>query len=171
MELGQIVSRLWVRLTNGLRDRAGIALPGSRILAYTSRFMRSNGLDVSSGSKPEARAQAAHVLLVDDDDYVRETSADMLEELGYQVMRAANGQEALQQLATHPDLAVMVTDVRMPGMSGLELSDVAAAKYRSLKIILMSGYFAPQPIFRRFLRKPFQTVELDEAIRAELACG
>lgn len=110
-----------------------------------------------------------HVLLVDDDEDVRETSADMLEELGYQVMRAASGYEALERLACHPDLEIMVTDVRMPGMSGLELTEVASERYRDLKIIVMSGYFTPQPIYRRFLKKPFRTTELDAAIRAELA--
>jgi len=111
---------------------------------------------------------AHYILLVDDDDDVRETSADMLEELGYSVVRASNGFEALERLASHPYLEVMVTDVRMPGMSGLELSDVASQRYRSLKIIVMSGYFSPQPIRRRFLKKPFRTTELDAAIRAEL---
>lgn len=115
--------------------------------------------------------QTHRVLLVDDDDEVRETSADMLEELGYHVTRAANGFEALERLASHPDLEIMVTDVRMPGMSGLELSEVAASLYRELKIIVMSGFFMPQPVRRRFLRKPFRTTELDAAIRAELAYG
>lgn len=108
------------------------------------------------------------VLLVDDDNDVRETSADMLEELGYQVMQAASGAEALHKLQENPDLEVMVTDIRMPGMSGLELSDVAGELHRDLKIILISGYFLPQPIQRRFLQKPFRTHDLDAAIRAEL---
>jgi len=108
------------------------------------------------------------VLLVDDDNDVRETSADMLEELGYRVMQAANGHEALDKLEENPDLEVMVTDIRMPGMSGLELSDVAGERHRDLKIILISGYFLPQPIQRRFLQKPFRTHDLDAAIQAEL---
>lgn len=73
----------------------------------------------------------------------------MLEELGYRVMQAANGHEALHRLEENPDLEVMVTDIRMPGMSGLELSDVAGERHRDLKIILISGYFLPQPIQRR----------------------
>ena len=76
----------------------------------------------------------------------------MLEELGYRVMQAANGHEALHRLEENPDLEVMVTDIRMPGMSGLELSDVAGERHRDLKIILISGYFLPQPIQRRFLQ-------------------
>lgn len=64
---------------------------------------------------------------------------------------------------------VMVTDIRMPGMSGFELCDLASRRHQDLKIILMSGYFQPQAITRRFLQKPFRTHDLDQAIRAELA--
>jgi CheY-like chemotaxis protein len=115
-------------------------------------------------------ADRAHmILLVDDDDDVRETSADMLGELGYEVVQASNGQDALAILDQRPDLEIMVTDIRMPGMSGLELSDAARALHKDLKVILVSGYFVPQPIIRRFLQKPFRTHDLDQAIQAELA--
>lgn len=108
------------------------------------------------------------ILLVDDDDIVRETSADMLQELGYTVMQAASGLQALDLLAANPGFDVMVTDIRMPGMSGLELSDMAAGRHTELKIILISGYFRPQTLKRRFLQKPFRTFELDQAIKAEM---
>ena len=111
------------------------------------------------------------ILLVDDDDDVRETSADMLGELGYDVIQASNGHDALTILDQRPDLSVMVTDVRMPGMSGLELSEAARERRKDLKVILVSGYFVPQPIVRRFLQKPFRTHELDQAIQAELSSG
>lgn len=92
----------------------------------------------------------------------------MLQELGYRVMQASSGKQALELLDDNPDFDVMVTDIRMPGMSGLELSDLAGRRRRDLKIILISGYFLPQPIQRRFLQKPFRTNDLDAAIRAEL---
>ena len=109
------------------------------------------------------------VLLVDDNKDVLETSADMLEELGYRVIKAASGYEALDRLAEHPDFDVMVTDIRMPGMSGFELYDLVTARYERVKVVLMSGYFAPQPTRCRLIRKPFRTVELDDAIREALA--
>lgn len=107
------------------------------------------------------------ILLVDDDENVRETSADMLQELGYTVRQAESGRQALEML-DKTGFDVMVTDIRMPGMSGLELSEEAGRRHRDLKIILMSGYFQPQALSRRFLQKPFRTLELDQAIRAEL---
>ncbi len=107
------------------------------------------------------------ILIVDDDDTVRETSADMLQELGYDVRQANSGARALAMLE-QTGFDVMVTDIRMPGMSGLELSDLASDRHANLKIILMSGFFRPQTLHRRFLQKPFRTVELDAAIQAEL---
>ncbi|MDP9095882.1 MAG: response regulator [Pseudomonadota bacterium] len=110
-----------------------------------------------------------HVLLVDDNDDVRETSADMLEELGYRVLQATNGFDALDKLAEYPDLDVMVTDIRMPGMSGFELFDLASARYQTLKVVMMSAYFSPQATKCRLVRKPFRTIDLDNAIREALA--
>lgn len=107
------------------------------------------------------------ILLVDDDENVRETSADMLKELGYQVRQAESGQQALEML-DQVEFDVMVTDIRMPGMSGFELCDLASERHQDLKIILMSGYFQAQTLTRRFLQKPFRTYDLDQAIRAEL---
>lgn len=92
----------------------------------------------------------------------------MLEDLGYIVLQATGGPEALDLVERHPELDLMVTDIRMPGMSGLELTDLATNRRHDLPVILISGYFAPQKITRRFLQKPFRTHELDAAIRAEL---
>ena len=94
----------------------------------------------------------------------------MLAELGYEVIQASNGPDALSVLDAQPELEVMVTDVRMPGMSGFELSDLAQSRRGDLKIVLISGYFVPEPVARRVLRKPFRTHELDQAIQAELSC-
>ena len=108
------------------------------------------------------------VLVVDDDADVREVAAGMLEELGYVVVQAGSGAEALTILESRPDLDIMVTDIRMPEMTGLELLERATGLRRDLKVILISGYFQPQVLTRRFLQKPFRTRELDAAIRAEL---
>ena len=133
-------------------------------------IVRHEALSSAASGKEGSLANRAHmILLVDDDDDVRETSADMLGELGYDVIQASNGQDALAILTQYPDLEIMVTDIRMPGMSGLELSDYARDIRKDLKVILVSGYFVPQPIMDRFLQKPFRTHELDQAIRAELA--
>ena len=119
----------------------------------------------------DGQQRPAVVLVVDDDEDVREVAADMLQDLGYIVVQASSGMEALDVLDARPDLDVMVTDIRMPGMSGLELAERAACRRADVKIILVSGYFQPQALTRRFLQKPFRTLDLATAIQEELGAG
>jgi CheY-like chemotaxis protein len=106
------------------------------------------------------------ILVVDDDPEVREILAETLTEFGYGVVQAGSGEEALPMLGARPDIGMLITDVRMPGMSGLELAEKVRRTGR--KVILMSGYFLPQPITVRFLKKPFHMHELHSAVQAEL---
>jgi CheY-like chemotaxis protein len=107
-------------------------------------------------------------MIVDDDPEVRVIVAEFLEDFGYRVLQATGGAEALELLARTPDLSMIISDIRMPDMSGIELADVATQRRRDLKIILISGYFISQQVTRRFLRKPFRMKELEAAVRAEL---
>ena len=107
------------------------------------------------------------IFVVDDDAAVRRALTAAGQLLGRAVRAFASAAEFLA--AYVPSMpGCLVLDIRMPGMSGLELSDMAAGRHAELKIILISGYFRPQAINRRFLQKPFRTYELDEAIRAEM---
>lgn len=109
------------------------------------------------------------ILVVDDDPDVRVVMAEFLEDFGFCVVQAAGGTEALRLLGSHPQLDLIITDIRMPDMFGLELAELAAQQRSGLKIILTSGYFLPQQVQLRFLRKPFRMRELEAAVRAELA--
>jgi CheY-like chemotaxis protein len=122
-----------------------------------------------SGRMIDGRPAApANILVVDDDADVREVIAETLEGFGYGVLQAASGEEALPVLAERHDIRMLITDVRMPGMSGFELAVKARHLARSLKVIITSGYFLPQPIEERFLKKPFRMHELASAVAAEL---
>ena len=108
------------------------------------------------------------ILIVDDDDDVREILAETLEEFGYRVIRAGSGEEALQCLDRQDGPDMIITDVRMPGMSGLELAQKVRARDSQAKLLLISGYFLPQDVTERFLKKPFRMHELQTAVRAQL---
>lgn len=108
------------------------------------------------------------ILVVDDDDDVREVVVETLEHFGYGVLQASSGEEALPMLASHHNIGLMITDIRMPGMSGLELAEHVRRSHASVKIIVTSGYFHPQQVNDRFLRKPFHMNELAMAVEAEL---
>jgi len=108
------------------------------------------------------------VLLVDDDDAVRLVVADFLADLGLPVLVACDATEAIALLEQNPSIALLLSDIRMAGLSGIDLAEQAARLRPQLRIVLMSGYFLPQPVARRFLRKPFRLTELETVVREEL---
>jgi signal transduction histidine kinase len=111
------------------------------------------------------------VLLVDDQDAVRAVTRLHLEAAGYRVLEACCGADALTLAGEH-DIQLLVSDVAMPGMSGLELSRSMRARSRHLPILLISGYSDADiaagdelPDGTRFLSKPFTA----ERLRTEVA--
>ena len=108
------------------------------------------------------------LLIVDDDDEVRPIIAEFLADSGYRVLQADGGARALALLESYPEIRMVVTDIRMPDMSGVELADLVTQRWDGLKIILISGYSDIHPGSHRFLRKPFRMHELAQAIAAEL---
>jgi CheY-like chemotaxis protein len=128
-----------------------------------SRLAESETTTTDSGRAPRPK-----LMIVDDDPEVRIVVAEFLEEFGYRVLQADGGAQALEVLERTPDLRMIITDIRMPDMSGIELADEATQRRHDLKVILISGYFVSQQVNRRFLRKPFRMRELEAAVRAEL---
>jgi DNA-binding NtrC family response regulator len=123
----------------------------------------------SETAAPQTRsADRAKLMIVDDDPEVRIIVAEFLQDFGHQVIQASGGTEALDLLGRTPDLRMMITDIRMPDMSGIELANLATRRQSDLKVILISGYFVSQPVAWRFLRKPFRMRDLEAAVRAEL---
>ena len=99
-------------------------------------------------SQPATRATNAPMaceptlIVVDDDPEVRIIISEYLEDSGYRVLQADGGASALMLLESHPETRVVVTDIRMPDMSGVELADRVTQRRNGLKVILISGYSA-----------------------------
>jgi CheY-like chemotaxis protein len=128
-----------------------------------------SGLNQDEAAAAEAAAgDAPKLMIVDDDPEVRIVVAEFLQDLGYDVIQASGGAEALALLERTPDLRMIISDIRMPDMSGIELADIATRRQHDLKIVLISGYFVSQQVARRFVRKPFRMRDLEAAVRAEL---
>ncbi|MCW8086091.1 PAS domain S-box protein [Sabulicella glaciei] len=108
------------------------------------------------------------VLLVDDEDLVRLSTADMLIELGYKVVEAASAEEALRLLNRGLNPDVVVTDHLMPGVSGTDLARRLQAERPSIKVLVMSGYAETAGIAPDLprLAKPFREAELAESLAA-----
>ena len=111
----------------------------------------------------------ATILVAEDDGDTRDILAEALESLGYEAITAPSGDRALDVLREAPTVRLLIVDVRMPGMSGLDLATHALRSYPALKVIFISGYFRPADVLGRFLKKPFNIAELEAAVKAELA--
>jgi CheY-like chemotaxis protein len=117
--------------------------------------------------KPACRGGA--VLLVDDEENIREVAVDMLTELGFEVREADSAEAALRALddGLRPDL--LITDHLMPGMTGVDLAAAVRARLPAVKALIVSGFAEVEgldPSLPR-LTKPFLQSELAAAL-AEL---
>ena len=113
------------------------------------------------------------VLVVDDEPTVREFSAQLLADLGYRVLQADGAGAALRLLDTHPDIALLFTDVVMPGLDGRQLADRARVARPALKVLFASGYSRDAVIHNgvldpgvQLIGKPFTARELAQKVRA-----
>ena len=116
------------------------------------------------------------ILLVEDQTAVRDSATEYLMENGYTVLKADCGPEALKIASRHTDpIHLMLTDMIMPGMSGLELAEKMATIHPETKVLLMSGYSnnllsSDQVLDEKhvLLQKPFRLPVLGRQIRATL---
>lgn len=111
-------------------------------------------------------AASGTVLLVDDEEIVRASTAAMLSELGFEVLEAGSGEEAMQTIGGAKEIDLLVTDHLMPGMTGTDLALTARTTRPELQVLLVSGYAEREgvdPSIPR-LSKPFRKDELAEAI-------
>ncbi|GAA4021112.1 PAS domain-containing protein [Sphingomonas swuensis] len=102
------------------------------------------------------------VLLVDDEDLVRMSTADMLIDLGFDVVETTSGNEALTLLDTGQVPDLLVTDHLMPGLSGADLASLARARIPGLPVLIVSGYAEVDGISPDLprLTKPFRNADL-----------
>lgn len=127
--------------------------------------------------KLAAAREAGRVLLVEDDDEVATLVAEMLDQLGYDVTRAATAKAALGALADGRPVDIVFSDIMMPGgMSGVELALEIRKRRSGLPVLLTSGYAegaAPEANNAgiRILAKPYRIEELSAALHAAMPQG
>ncbi len=145
---------------------------GTTVTIYLPRTHQQGAPALPAGLAPRA-SERARILLVDDDDDVRQIAAALVEEIGYEVVAAASGEAALKAL--EPDsFALVITDVAMPGMNGVELARQVRGIAPMLPIIFASGYadlqtFGADLSDETLLKKPYRLSELAARIANALA--
>jgi signal transduction histidine kinase len=149
---------------------------GTTIKIYLPRFTGPE--EAAPPAKAGGRSDVAAtetVLLVEDDPRVRTSTAAALLELGYTVTEAAGGEEALQELGQSTAIALMLTDIVMPGMNGRQLAEQARKHFPSLKVVFMTGFTRNAVVHNgvldhhvHFIAKPFTLEQLAAKLRDAL---
>ena len=115
---------------------------GTSVKVYLPRYV-GEGVEVAPTKLPTDIPLAAaneKVLLVEDDERVRNLTSEMLRELGYQVVEANGAETALKLLDQHPNVALLFTDIVMAGLNGRQLAEKALNSHPHLKVLFATGY-------------------------------
>jgi CheY-like chemotaxis protein len=149
---------------------------GTTCSIYLPRFEEPSAVVEPERAPAAAPGRSETILLVEDEDEVRELTREMLEAGGYTVIDAGSGAEALRVCRQHPDrVHLLLTDVVMPGMSGRDLAARLADIRPQMKVLYTSGY-TDDAILRHgvlneavhFIQKPYATAELRRKVREVL---
>jgi len=149
---------------------------GTTVKIYLPRFYGAEELAVPEVVNVARDGSLAEtILVVEDDPRVRVFSTEALRELGYSVLSAVNGPDALRQIDAGAKIDLLFTDMVMPEMNGRQLAELALARLPALKVVFTTGY-APNAAVHNgvlepnmiYLHKPFTLDQLAEKIRAAL---
>jgi DNA-binding response OmpR family regulator len=135
----------------------------------------ADGKQASQSRQPIALGSET-ILLVEDDEMVRDLTRTTLEESGYKVLPAPDGEEALRICEQHPErIHLLLTDVVMPGMSGRAVADRLTTLRPQMLVLYMSGYTEDAIVHRgvlnqgvNFIEKPFAPDSLTRRVREML---
>ncbi|MDY6923402.1 MAG: response regulator [Pseudomonadota bacterium] len=140
---------------------------------------RASGAPAGQGAEAEA-GPVAHedhlvVLVVDDDDAVREVTAGLLADLGYEVVEAGSGGAALDLFERNDDISAVVLDFAMPGMNGADLARELRARRPKVPILFATGYADAEALTgvgdHQIVHKPFGQAELARKLSRSFATG
>jgi PAS domain S-box-containing protein len=153
---------------------------GTRVMLLLPRSLGKAASIEPQPARPSGSAsnslstRSATVLLVEDDEEVASLAADMIDQLGYDVIRVANGPAALGALADGRAVDIVFSDIMMPGgMSGTELAGEIMRRRPDLPVVLTTGYDAQAALLSEapplpLLRKPYRLDALESILAAAL---
>jgi PAS domain S-box-containing protein len=147
---------------------------GTTVTIFLPRHMRADaepGTAEAEAAGPE-KVQSATVLVVEDEEIVRSLLVEVLQDLGYEVLEAADGPAGLNILHSSAPVTLLITDVGLPGMNGRQLADAGRERRPGLKIMFITGYAESAMLSSGRLEpgmavmtKPFAVSLLEDQIR------
>jgi PAS domain S-box-containing protein len=152
----QLGGTLTIASQPGRGTEVSIWLPESRETALAD--------DVADS--PQASLSAGVALLVDDEELIRLSTADMLTDLGFRVQEVPSAEAALQAIDSGLEPDLLITDHLMPGMTGVELAHLVRSRRPQTKILVISGFSEVEGIESSLARltKPFVQGDLEAAL-------
>jgi CheY-like chemotaxis protein len=150
---------------------------GTTVHLYFPRtHARVEALPIISPSSTELPRGHETVLVVEDNAEVRATTVEILSSLGYHVLQACNGHQALERFMEYPDIALVFSDVMLPGgLLGTQLVQKLSERRPGLKVLMTSGFSESGIMDRQLLdgriellQKPYRLEDLARRIRAKL---
>ena len=161
-----------VKQSNGWVEVSSDPGKGSTFQVYFPQSTQSAEPPVAVEQIPANPRGCEKILVVEDEPGVRRLVTDTLRSNGYRTFEAANGQEALRWAAANPAFDLLVTDVSMPGISGVDLARRIVEEHHGVRILLMSGFIDDFENVSEcgfsILQKPFTSAVLMARIRAVL---
>ncbi len=151
-----------------------VSEPGTGTTFQVFLPVASAEVDAMDGAHAQSPGEAAETLLVvEDEKVVRSLIVELLERFGYTVLAAETADEALEICRNHEGhIDLLVTDVVMPGMDGVELAEAVTRMKPDIEVLYVSGYTDRDLAFRgrleeevRYLQKPFDVQEFLAVIR------
>jgi two-component sensor histidine kinase/CheY-like chemotaxis protein len=126
--------------------------------------------------KPAGPNDVPKVLVVEDEMVLRMRAADLVEDAGFMPVEAVNADEAIAILESRSDIAVLFTDIQMPGsMDGLKLAHAVHTRWPNIKIVLVSGQVRPsdaeRPADSRFFGKPLAVEQMIAELQTMVGTG
>jgi len=148
---------------------------GTTVKLYLPRQIGAATIVERPKAELAPRGGTETILVVEDDERVRNFAVEALRELGYTVLEAMDGRSALELMQANSEIALLFTDVVMPGMTGRELANKAVQLHRSLKLLFSTGYTRNAIVHNgvvdagtNFLQKPYSLNDLARRIRRVL---
>jgi CheY-like chemotaxis protein/two-component sensor histidine kinase len=177
--LGLSIVRRIVERFGGYMTLSSTAGVGTAVHVFMPQVIAERSVPRVEDLEEKTPAKGDIILVVEDEEVIRDLTKKCLEMIGYRILTAPNAVEAMPLFGQHQtDIRLLLVDIKLEGMSGVELLKELRQKKPALKVLIMSGVIGHESVHDliqmdgcQFIQKPFTTTQLAQAVRQSLTCS